>query len=75
VTANEHLATAKDRIRSTRPLVVRAAEAAKMLSLNHSALYGLLMSGDVKSFKVGHRRLIPVRELEEFVARRLSEEW
>jgi hypothetical protein len=46
-----------------------------MLSLNHSALYGLLMSGDVKSFKVGHRRLIPVRELEEFVARRLSEEW
>ena len=56
-------------------MVVRAAEAAKMLSLSHSALYGLLMSGEVKSFKVGSRRLIPVRELEEFVARRVREEW
>lgn len=75
VTANEQLATAKDRIRRTQPLVVRAAEAAKMLSLSHSALYGLLMSGEVKSFKVGSRRLIPVRALEEFVARHMSEEW
>ena len=75
VTANEQLATAKDRIRRTQPLVVRAAEAAKMLSLSHSALYSLLMSGDVKSFKVGSRRLIPVRALEEFVARRMSDEW
>src|SRR5690348_5258578 len=33
------------------------------------------MSSDVKSFKVGSRRLVPVRELEKFVARRMSEEW
>lgn len=74
VTANEQLTTAKDHIRRTRPLVVRVSEAAKMLSLSQSALYGLLMSGDLKSFEVGKRRLIPVRALEEFVARRMSEE-
>ena len=75
VTANEQLATAKDRIRRTQPLVVRTTEAANMLNLSRSALFGLLMSGDVKSFKVGSHRLIPVRALEEFVARRMSEEW
>lgn len=40
-------------------------------SLGRSKVYELLASGELGSVKVGRRRLIPARSLEEFVERLL----
>jgi excisionase family DNA binding protein len=50
-------------------LLVRPAEAARMLSLDRSTLYAYLMSGSIPSFCVGRARLISVRALTEWIAR------
>jgi len=45
------------------------AEAARLLSIGRSALYGELAAGRLRSLKVGRRRLVPAGALAEFVAR------
>jgi excisionase family DNA binding protein len=72
-TAQERVTAAADQVRATQPLALRPAEAAQALSLSHSALYALLMRGELKSLKVGRVRLIPISELNAFIGRRLEE--
>jgi excisionase family DNA binding protein len=49
------------------PLLVTVEEAAELLRLGRTRMYELVMSGQVQSVKVGRRRLIPRKSLEEFV--------
>lgn len=53
-------------------ITVDVATAAKLVGLSRAAFYPLVMSGDVPSFKVGRRRLVPVAGLESWVARAAS---
>ena len=50
-------------------LLLRPEDAADMLSLSRTTVYGLLRSGALRSVKVGGLRRIPVDALEEFVVR------
>lgn len=54
-------------------LLLRVDEARAVLSLNRNAMYRLLMSEVIYSFKEGGVRLIPVSELQTYVERRLAE--
>lgn len=42
------------------------------LSLGHTKVCELIADGDIKSIKVGRRRLIPPTAIEEFIAQRLA---
>ena len=48
-------------------LLLRPEDAAEMLSLSRTTVYGLLRSGSLRSVKVGGLRRIPFDALEEFV--------
>ena len=51
-------------------LLLTVDEAAHALGVRRSFLYAhLLHSGDIFSVKVGHRRLVPVKALYEYVER------
>lgn len=50
-------------------LLLRPEDAAYMLSLSRTTVYGLLRSGALRSVKVGGLRRIPVDALEEFIVR------
>jgi len=45
---------------------------AQMLSLGRTAIYELIDSGELASFKYGRRRLVPVKGIYEFVDRRMQ---
>jgi excisionase family DNA binding protein len=45
-----------------------------MTGLGRSKLYQLMDAGEIRSVKVGKRRLIPVSALREFVARLEAEQ-
>ena len=49
-------------------LLISVSEAAAVLSLSHRKVRGLVYSGELRSIKVGSRRLIAVHDLEEFVS-------
>lgn len=49
-------------------IAVDIETAAEMLGVSRGALYPLVMAGDVPSFKIGRRRLVPVDALREWVA-------
>jgi excisionase family DNA binding protein len=53
-------------------LLLTPAEAAKALAIDRSTLYCYLMSGEIDSFTIGRARRIPVRILEEWIARQLG---
>jgi excisionase family DNA binding protein len=52
----------------TPPLSVSVDEAARLLGLGRSNVFKLLESGEIRSVKVGSRRLVPRKALEEFLA-------
>lgn len=54
-------------------LAVSVNRAAELIGLGRDVTYRLVMSGDVPSFKVGARRLVPVAGLREYVERRAAE--
>ena len=53
-------------------LLLTVPEAAIRLGLGRSLVYGLLMSGEIASLKIGRSRRIPVSSLDQFVAARLA---
>ena len=53
-------------------VLLTVSQAAERLGVGRSCLYGLVMSGDVASIKLGRARRIPVAALERFVAERLA---
>jgi excisionase family DNA binding protein len=50
------------------PVVYRVEEAAEALRISRDAVYELIRSGQLRSFKVGRRRLVPIDALTEYVA-------
>lgn len=51
----------------TEPIATSPREAARLLGVSVPTMYELLMSGRVRSIKVGNRRLVSVASLREFV--------
>jgi len=48
-------------------VLYRVDEAAEALRLSRSAVYELIRSGQLRSVKMGRRRLVPVEALAEYV--------
>ena len=53
-------------------LMVSPKEAAEMAGLGRSTIYKLIARGEVKSAKVGARRLVSVEGLREWAAREVE---
>ena len=53
----------------TEPLLLPVRDAAHRLGLGRDTTYGLVREGRLRAIHVGRRVLVPVTELEDFVAR------
>lgn len=49
------------------PVLYRVEEAADALRISRSVIYELIRSGQLRTVKVGRRRLVPVPALTEYV--------
>lgn len=54
-------------------LACRPNEAGRRLGTSRDTIFKLIASGELRSCKVGSARLIPVAELEAYLARKLEE--
>lgn len=54
-------------VRSVPAVVYRIDEAAEALRLSRSVIFELIRSGRLRTVKCGHRRLVPVDALTEFI--------
>lgn len=57
----------------TERLAVPVPEACTRLGIGRTLFYELVNAGEIRTFKVGTRTLVPVRDLEAFVERKLQE--
>ena len=55
------------------PLAHSPAGAAKRASLTTRKIYDLIAQGELRSFRLGKRRLIPESELQRLIERKLKE--
>jgi excisionase family DNA binding protein len=55
-------------------LALSVEEAAEALGLGRTKVFELVSGGQLRSIKVGRRRLVPVSALEQFITQRLIEE-
>lgn len=55
------------------PLAHSPDGAAKRLGISTRAVYTAIAQGDLRSFKIGKRRLIPDSELQRLVERKMAE--
>jgi excisionase family DNA binding protein len=62
----------KSQLASAERLVVRPAEAERMLGIGHKQLYQLLNNGELESFTVGRSRRIPMASIRAYIARKLE---
>jgi excisionase family DNA binding protein len=53
-------------------LLYRVEEAAEMMSLSRTAVFGLIRSGDLDTIKVGGRRRVPRSSIDAYIARQLG---
>lgn len=51
------------------PLSVGVEESARILGISRSATYELIAQGEIKTFKIGRRRLALASELKAFIER------
>jgi excisionase family DNA binding protein len=56
------------------PIAVRIPQAAAMLGIGRSTLYGCIAAGEIETIKVGRSTLVPVDSLTAFVASRRNAE-
>lgn len=57
----------------TPPLSVSVEESARILGISRSATYEFIAKGEIKTFKIGRRRLALVSELKAFIERAAKE--
>ena len=57
---------------SHQRLAISVSETAQMLGISRARLYPLISRGEIPSFKIGGRRLVPVKALESFIERQLQ---
>lgn len=50
------------------PLAITAKEFCRQLSVSHGTLYNMMARGDVKTFTLGKRRLIPMTEVRRLLS-------
>jgi excisionase family DNA binding protein len=55
------------------PRLFSLKQAAEMFDLSRTAFYGLIQAGEIRSFKVGGRRLVAESDLREYIDRRRGE--
>ena len=55
-----------------QPVANTVLEASKRLGIGRTVLFSLISAGEIRTFKVGNRRLIPESELQRFVAERMG---
>lgn len=59
---------------AARPVLVhRVEEAAELLRISRWKVYDLIRTNELRSVKIGGRRLVPQRAIEEYVTRLLDE--
>ena len=58
---------------AAEPLMLTVPEAADRLRISRTRVYELILSGELRSLKLGRVRRIPMSALEEFIAERLNE--
>jgi excisionase family DNA binding protein len=63
----------RDRKIAAEPLVVRPAQAERLLAVSHKTLYRLMNSGELQSFMVGRSRRIPMASIRAYIKARLDE--
>ena len=56
------------------PIAVRPDEAARLLGISRRAMFRVLASGEIRSVKMGHTRLVPTAEIRAWIARELDEQ-
>ena len=59
---------------SPRIQLIPVEEAARLLGIGRSMTYDLIRSGQLRSVKIGKRRLVPAFAIDEAIER-LSQEW
>jgi excisionase family DNA binding protein len=55
-------------------IAYRAEEAATLLSISRTAVFGLIRSGELPAIRIGGRRRIPHTSIEDYVTRQLGAE-
>jgi len=55
-------------------LILSVEEACGLIGLGRTEIFHLLKRGEIASFKVGKRRLVPVQALHDWVARQVAEQ-
>jgi len=55
------------------PLLLTVPQAAAALGLSRATFYRLIQAGQLKTVKIGGRRLVPPSSLEGYVARLVAE--
>jgi excisionase family DNA binding protein len=58
----------------TDPLLLRPAEAARLLGISRSKLYELLMEGEIPTIHIGRSVRIPLAQLRAWVNQQLPAE-
>jgi excisionase family DNA binding protein len=61
-----------DRPRDAEPLLVKPAEAGRLLGCGRTRIYELINAGEIDSFSDGRSRKITVASIRAYVARRLA---
>lgn len=56
----------------TVKLLLTVPEVALALGVGRSVVYELLLVGEIQSVKIGRARRVPVKSLEDYIARLLS---
>ena len=62
------MTTAKQIHQMTPPIAVSPDEAARLAGIGRTSLYAALATGDLKSIKIGSRRLIKIEAIHEWLA-------
>lgn len=60
-------------VEPVEPLAHSPERAAQRLGTNMRAVYTAIAAGELRSFKIGKRRLIPDTELQRYVQRKMAE--
>ncbi len=58
----------------TEAVAINVREAAERLGLGYVKCYQLITSAQLRSIRVGTRRLVPVSALQEFIEKKLAEQ-
>jgi excisionase family DNA binding protein len=62
-----------DALAELRPLALSVEEAALVLGLGRTVTFRLIRSGQLRSFTVGRRRLVPMAACEQYIAERMAQ--